>query len=118
MKINVKPVEKQLQFREIVYNILNKFINGQSSRKTVTQNYRACKMAASCRIIRIGSHTMANAAVCVFLCNRKFRWNLLLHKSPTGQDRTAAERRMSLDATRCRRRILLCRIHSYIDGVE
>lgn len=71
MKINVKPVEKQLQFREIVYNVLNKFINGQSSRKAVTQNYRACKMAASCRIIGIGTHTMANAAVCVFL----YRWS-------------------------------------------
>ena len=30
---------------------------------------------------------------CFFLCNRKFRWNLLLHKkSPTGQECTAAER--------------------------
>ena len=33
----------------------------------------------------------------LFLCNRKFRWNPLLHrKSPTGQDPEAAERQMSL----------------------
>ena len=35
--------------------------------------------------------------VALFLCNRKFRWNPLLHKkSPARQDPEAAERQMSL----------------------
>ena len=35
----------------------------------------------------------------LFLCDRKFRWNSYHIKSPTGRDRTAAERKMSLTAT-------------------
>lgn len=70
MKINVKPVEKQLQFREIVYNVLNKFINGQSSRKAVTQ-YRACEMAASCRYKMMQGNTIDWSMVFLFLVTRE-----------------------------------------------
>jgi len=47
---------------------------------------------------------------CGFLLYRKFLWNSLYNKKPSGQDRTAAERNYVAEATRRRRRILRSRI--------
>ena len=44
-----------LQFWRISYKITCQIKYGQSSRKAVTQNYRAFEMVASCRSIRSGN---------------------------------------------------------------
>ena len=63
-----KNSKKQLQSRALLYTIVRaNFIYGQSSRKAVTQNYRACEMAASCRINEIGISTYYGGMLqCVF----------------------------------------------------
>ena len=50
---------------------------------------------------------------CIFLCNRKFRWNPLLHKKPCRAGLHCGGTVDVAEATRRRRRILPSRILFY-----